>query len=613
MKSALLACGMLIWASPAFAEAQDPLAPLPQPTAAAPRPVKPRAQPPAAPGAVEHMLIQLDDRPDYTPVDRPKMTVVNTPIVSSATVPRDWRGVFDAIDAGNWAAAQAGISALPPNVLTPVAKAELYTAKNSPVVDLNVIQALIAQGPDLPQANQLGLMAIKRGAVTPPLVVPERPTVNLGSAPIRYRARPVQGEPAADQLRTALDGFIKVNDAAGAEAAMLTYTPQMSVEARAEAGQRVAWVYYCLGLDMDARRVADTWRAGASGPWAAQSAWVSGLASWRMGDFQNASAAFRQVAAYADQRELRAGGYYWAARAEQAIGRPASVEPLLRQAAQSPESFYGLLARETLGMDTKLSPDPYVGRDPNIDQLPNVQRARELARIGEPALAEEMLEHQAKIGSPAQHHALIQVAKNLSLPGAQLWLANNGQPGAISDAIDRYPNPRWSPLTGWRVDPALAFGHIVQESAFHPEAVSLAGAVGLMQVTPDTAALMARTRGIPYSRTSLTDPKLNLEFGQTTIERYRSSAPTAGQLPRVIASYNAGLSPVSRWASINDKGDPLLWIESLPYWETRYYVPAVLRNMWVYQGIDREDTPTLKAMAEHRWPAFPTGMGRAKS
>ena len=613
MKSALLACGMLIWASPAFAQAQDPLAPLPQSTAAAPRPVKPRAQPSAAPGAVEHMLIQLDDRPDYTPVERPKMTVVNTPIVSSATAPRDWRGVFDAIDAGNWAAAQAGISALPPNVLTPVAKAELYTAKNSPVVDLNVIQALIAQAPDLPQANQLGLMAIKRGAVTPPLVVPERPTVNLGSAPIRYRARPVQGEPAADQLRTALDGFIKVNDAAGAEAAMLTYTPQMSVEARAEAGQRVAWVYYCLGLDMDARRVADTWRAGASGPWAAQSAWVSGLASWRMGDFQNASAAFRQVAAYTDQRELRAGGYYWAARAEQAIGRPASVEPLLRQAAQSPESFYGLLARETLGMDTRLPPDPYVGRDPNIDQLPNVQRARELARIGEATLAEEMLEHQARIGSPSQHHALIQVAKNLSLPGAQLWLANNGQPGAISDAIDRYPNPRWSPLTGWRVDPALAFGHIVQESAFHPEAVSLAGAVGLMQVTPDTAALMARTRGIPYSRTSLTDPKLNLEFGQTTIERYRSSAPTAGQLPRVIASYNAGLSPVSRWASINDKGDPLLWIESLPYWETRYYVPAVLRNMWVYQGIDREDTPTLKAMAEHRWPAFPTGMGRAKS
>jgi len=66
--------------------------------------------------------------------------------------------------------------------------------------------------------------------------------------------------------------------------------------------------------------------------------------------------------------------------------------------------------------------------------------------------------------------------------------------------------------------------------------------------------------------------------------------------------------PVARWASINDKGDPLLWIESIPYWETRYYVPAVLRNMWVYQGLSNEPTLTLKAMAQHRWPTFPTNL-----
>jgi hypothetical protein len=83
---------------------------------------------------------------------------------------------------------------------------------------------------------------------------------------------------------------------------------------------------------------------------------------------------------------------------------------------------------------------------------------------------------------------------------------------------------------------------------------------------------------------------------------------TAGQLPRVIASYNAGPLPVAKWATINDKGDPLLWIESIPYYETRYYVPAVLRNMWVYQGLDGEQTITLKTMAEHRWPTFPTSL-----
>ena len=526
-------------------------------------------------------------------------------------VPKDWRGVFDAIDAGNWASAQAGIASLPRSILTPVAKAELYTAKDSPVVDLATLQSLIAEAPELPQADQLAAMAVRRGALTAPPTIAEKPTYNLSSAPIRYKAKPVLGEPYADQLRSLLDPLIKVNDAAGAEAQLLIYAPQLSIEARAEAAQRVAFAYYVNGLDMDARRVADTWRQGSAGEWSSQAAWISGLASWRLSDWNAASAAFQQVAQLAQQRELRAAGFYWAARAEQAAGRPRSVERLLKSAAstaEATESFYGLLAREALGLSTRLAEDPFIGTDPPIEQLPNVQRATELAKIGEPALAEEMLRHQAKIGLSTEHHALIQLARRLDLPAAQLWLANNGQWGARSDASDRYPNPQWRPVNGWRVDPALAFGHIVQESAFRRTAVSHAGAIGLMQVTPATADAVSRLRGLPSGTGVLTDPRYNLEFGQSVIELYRAKSGTAGQLPRVIASYNAGPLPVARWAGINDKGDPLLWIESIPYWETRYYVPAVLRNMWVYQGLNNEPTTTLKAMAQHRWPTFPTSM-----
>jgi soluble lytic murein transglycosylase-like protein len=585
VKSGVIAFGALIWAAPALAQGVDPLAPLSAKTAS-PSPII--AQP-----------------SDVSPTP-PRAS----PPVATIQVPKDWRGVFDAIDAGNWASAQAGIAALPRGTLTPVAKAELYTAKGSPQVDLTSIQALLAEAPELPQGDQLARLAIARGATDAPLIVPERPVVSLGSPPGRYRARPVQGEAAADQLRALLDPLVKADDAQGAEAQLLTFAPQISYEGRAEAATRVAFVYYVLGLDMDARRVADTWRVGALGDWAPQAAWVSGLASWRLGDCNAASHAFQEVARTAQQRELRAGGLYWTARAEQACRRPQSVEPFLRQAAASAESFYGLIARETLGMDTRLPADPNVQRDPAVDNLPNVRRATELVAIGEAALAEEMLRHQARIGAPFEHHALIQVAKRLDLPAAQLWLANTGQPGAVTDAADRYPNPRWMPLLGWRVDPALAYGHIVQESAFRRTAVSHAGAVGLMQVLPDTAALVSRNRGVPYTRAALTDPKYNLEYGQSFIEMMRTSSGTAGQLPRVIASYNAGPLPVARWATINDKGDPLLWIESIPYWETRYYVPAVLRNMWVYQGLNREDTGTLKAMAQHRWPSFPTGMTR---
>jgi soluble lytic murein transglycosylase-like protein len=593
LRSGLLAFGALIWAAPAFAQASpDPLAPLP---------TKARSPGQAAPATTP-----ADQPAAATQIQPQQPSLSNS--ASTVAVPKDWRGVFDAIDAGNWASARAGIAALPPSVLTPVAKAELYTAKGSPVIDLASLQALIAEAPDLPQADQLAALAVKRGAVSAPQTVPEKPMYVIGSAPLRYRAHPVQGEPYADQLRSILDPLIKSDDAAGAEAQLLTYAPQLSYEARAEAGQRVAFAYYVNGDDSNARRVADTWRQGATGDWGAQAAWVSGLASWRLGDYNAASGAFQQVARLADQRELRAAGNYWAARSEQAAGRPANVERFLLAAATTPEStesFYGLLARETLGMSTRLAQDPFTASDPTVDNLPNVQRATELAKIGEPALAEEMLRHQALIGAPSEHHALIKVAEKLNLPAAQLWLADHGQWGAKSDSDDRYPNPRWTPLGGWRVDPALAFGHIKQESAFRRTAVSTAGAVGLMQVLPITAQQEASSRGLTYTRASLTDPKFNLEFGQSFIERMRSNSATAGQLPRIIASYNAGPLPVARWAAIKDNGDPLLWIESLPYWETRYYVPSVMRNMWVYQGLDREPTVTLTMMAEHRWPSLP--------
>ena len=112
---------------------------------------------------------------------------------------------------------------------------------------------------------------------------------------------------------------------------------------------------------------------------------------------------------------------------------------------------------------------------------------------------------------------------------------------------------------------------------------------------PVTAEQMSQRTGLPYTRGSLTDPRYNLAFGQGFIEKMRTDSATAGQLPRVIASYNAGPLPVARWASINDKGDPVLWIESIPYWETRYYVPAVLRNMWVYQGLFRRPSVEVRA------------------
>ena len=128
-----------------------------------------------------------------------------------------------------------------------------------------------------------------------------------------------------------------------------------------------------------------------------------------------------------------------------------------------------------------------------------------------------------------------------------------------------------------------------------------------MQVRPGTAGDIARSRGEYFSADQLTDPSYNIEYGQSYLEQLSSRGATGGLLPKVIAAYNAGPVPVERWnATVRDGGDPLLWIESLPYWETRGYVPTILRNYWVYQRSAGEASPSLTALSQGRWPVFPT-------
>ena len=98
---------------------------------------------------------------------------------------------------------------------------------------------------------------------------------------------------------------------------------------------------------------------------------------------------------------------------------------------------------------------------------------------------------------------------------------------------------------------------------------------------------------------------LGREFGQAYLEHLRDMPATGGLLPRVIAAYNAGPQPIAVWTTRFDQSDPLLFIESIPYWETRGYVPIVLRNYWIYEERTADASASRRALAAGMWPRFP--------
>ena len=322
-----------------------------------------------------------------------------------------------------------------------------------------------------------------------------------------------------------------------------------------------------------------------------------------------ASNAFATVAGRSGDAELIAAGHYWAARADMVCGQPQRIQARLRSAARHKETFYGMLSATALGIDAPDFAGLHDYRDAEwrgIAGRPNVRAAIALAEIGEEELAGDYLRHQARIGGAGDHNALLHLAAELDLASTQYWLAHHAPRGASVNVAARYPRPDWRPQRGWRVDRSLAFAHALQESSFRTSVVSPAGAVGVMQVRPGTAGDIARKRGESFDRSRLTDPNVNIEFGQSYIEYLRDMGATGGLLPKVIAAYNAGPAPVIEWNARGfDRGDPLLYIESLPYWETRGYVPIVLRNYWIYEQASGTDSASRQALAQGLWPRFP--------
>ncbi|HEX4737871.1 MAG TPA: lytic transglycosylase domain-containing protein [Allosphingosinicella sp.] len=519
-----------------------------------------------------------------------------------------YRDIFAAIRAQDWLGATTQLDALPDGPLHAAAREELYLAKGSPKVELDPVMALLAKAPDLPKADQLARLAIARGAASLPPLPQPRQLVFMGSQPRRGRPQAVTRDPVSTEVDGQITPLINTNKPADAEAIFIARVNELTPDVQTEFQQRIAWSYYTIGDDASAWRLSQIARNG-NGDWAVQAAWTAGLAAWRTQRCDDASDAFATVAARTTDYELAAAADYWGARADTMCGHPERVETKLRSAARFKETFYGLLAASALGIRTSNYTGLHDYRDAewrSIADKPDVRAAIALTEIGETDLADQFIRYQAKIGGPGDHNALIHLACDLNMASTQLWLAHNAPAGTAVNVAARYPRPDWRPARGWRVDQSLVFAHALQESAFHTDIVSKAGAVGLMQVTPATAVDIARQRGEPFERAELNNPAFNMEFGQSRMEALRDMGATGGLLPKVIAAYDAGPLPVQEWNARDfGKGDPLLYIESIPYWETRGYVPIILRNYWVYEQEAGKADGSREALVQGLWPRYP--------
>ncbi|WP_292683713.1 lytic transglycosylase domain-containing protein [Novosphingobium sp.] len=519
-----------------------------------------------------------------------------------------YRDLFGAIDKGDWTRVQALFAQKGEGPLHQVALAEYYLAPGSPRIELDALSKWLESGTALPQAEQIGNLALKRGATA----LPPRPSssalVTMPSRAKRIRPREVNDGTMPAAVSASIQARIKADDPAGARALLDGIDTQLSPATRAEWRAKVAWSFYIENDDANAYALAQTANDGA-GPWVAEGWWTAGLAAWRLDDCTGAADAFARTASASENSELTAAAWYWQARALVRCRQPEKASAPLKAAARMDETLYGMLAAEQLGLSlpkTHEAPDFSQDDWQALRDSSNVRTAVQLAEIGRDGLADEILRHEARLGDAHEYQPLSRLARDLGLPSTQLWMAYNAPRGGKSEPAARFPTPKWTPANGWQVDPALVYAHALQESVFRTSVTSPAGAKGLMQIMPAAARDHAASLGVAGTASDLSRPEINLAFGQRHMEMLRNAPGTQGLLPKVMAAYNAGLAPVTRWnTEIRDKGDPLLWIESVPYWETRGYVNIVMRNYWMYERQAGGPSESRMALVQGLWPTFP--------
>ncbi len=351
-------------------------------------------------------------------------------------------------------------------------------------------------------------------------------------------------------------------------------------------------------------------RSGAAVP---RAHWIAGLARFRQNDFDRAARHFEALARLPQGQPWDiAAGAFWAARTHLRARRPDVYNFWLGQAAEYPRTFYGLLAARALGVDPGLNWNPPAVAQTEFDQLmrqPGASRVFALLQVGQDRRAEAELRRVYAQSGPGVMRAILAVAMRGNMSGLSMRLAREiaDLDGLRYDGAF-YPIPNWQPIGGYDVDPALVFAFMRVESAFNPSAVSPAGARGLMQLMPATAAAMD-SRTFRGRLELLLEPEVNVTLGQRYLRHLLDEPLVSGELVRLTAAYNGGIGNLSRWKRLQDnrgekREDALLFIESLPSAETRHFIARVLYSYWMYAERLGQPNPSLDQLAQGEWPLY---------
>lgn len=291
-----------------------------------------------------------------------------------------------------------------------------------------------------------------------------------------------------------------------------------------------------------------------------------------------------------DSLKYRDQWQYWSAEALYHTDDKAAARERFNAVSQN-RSYYGFLAASHLGQPAALNPANSLRLDDierELSEHPALQRARLLFIAGDLERAQIEWNLAVRPMSPEQHFAAAHLAAEWQ------WYHKASQTVGWSGRFDeldlRYPTP-WNDLVTQvseqhQVPPYWIYGVIRQESGYMTRAVSSAGAMGLMQLMPYTAQHLSDTDGLGLTADSdITEPVINLDLGTRYLARMmaRYDNPVYA-----TAAYNAGPSRVDRWKE-RYPSDLSVWIESIPFDETRDYVKSVLTYAQIYANRDQID------------------------